>query len=81
MNRTKLVQPKKHSSVWIPDGLKNGLVLKTIQDDNRYVSVTLAKVLKFAGIQEITETQLMDFLEFPEVEGKKVKGREAIIAK
>jgi hypothetical protein len=52
-------------------------VLKTIQDDNRYVSITLAKVLKEAGIKELTETELLNFLE----PGKKVKGREAIIAK
>jgi hypothetical protein len=79
MNKLKQVQPSPSSNVWILDSYKRGLIVKTIQDDNRYVSITLAKVLKEAGIQELTETELNDFLEHNNQ--KKVIGRRAEIAK
>ena len=81
MDRNHFIPTKEHSSVWIPTDLKNGLLLKTVQDDNRFVSITLAKVLKEAGIQELNDTELLDRLGLISHKSKKSGRREIVVAK
>lgn len=77
MERNKNIPGEPHSTIWIPSNLKNGLVLKTIEDGNRYISITLAKVLKSAGVAEIDDKALERLLKSNE---KKSIKEEAIVA-
>ena len=78
MNRNNLIPPRPYSSVWVSEAQKNGLILKTVQDNNRYISITLEKVLKSAGIEDIEEKELERRLGF---NPKKTIRGEVVIAK
>jgi hypothetical protein len=84
MDKTNFIQTKEGSSVWILKGQKNGLIWRTVKDENRFVSITLTKLLKEAGIEDLTDTELLNRLEYPkrsQAVSKKVGRREALIAR
>jgi len=78
LNRNNLIPTRPYSSVWVSEAQKNGLILKTVQDNNRYISITLEKVLKSAGIEDIEEKELERRLGFNPK--KSVRGK-VVIAK